>query len=129
MDVIEARRNLKRYQTNVSALQQVHPQDLSIDELNTITVIIKKQNRLINNIEESLQECKRRWVIVMACAGCEARREWMKKQYERSKERMRLCIERLTVGSDPKQQNNSLMDRLETELDDDGEPKSVYLDG
>ena len=50
MDVIEARRNLKRYQTNVSALQQVHPQDLSIDELNTITVII----------EESLQECKRR---------------------------------------------------------------------
>ena len=60
MDVIEARRNLKRYQTNVSALQQVHPQDLSVDELNTITVIIKKQNRLINNIEESLQECKRR---------------------------------------------------------------------
>ena len=60
MDVIEARRNLKRYQTNVSALQQVHPQDLSIDELNTITVIIKKQNRLINNIEESLQECKHR---------------------------------------------------------------------
>ena len=60
MDVIDARRNLKRYQTNVSALQQVHPQDLSVDELNTITVIIKKQNRLINNIEESLQESKRR---------------------------------------------------------------------
>ena len=27
------------------------------------------------------------------------------------------------------EQNNSLMDRLETELDDDGEPKSTYLDG
>ena len=29
------------------------------------------------------------------------------------------------------EQNNSLMDRLETELDDDGEPKSKspYLDG
>ena len=27
------------------------------------------------------------------------------------------------------EQNNSLMDRLETELDDDGEPKSAYLDG
>ena len=26
-------------------------------------------------------------------------------------------------------QNNSLMDRLETELDDDGEPKSACLDG
>ena len=39
----------------------------------------------------------------MTCASCEQRREWMKKQYERSKERMRLCIERLTVGSDPKQ--------------------------
>ena len=39
----------------------------------------------------------------MTCASCEQRREWMKKQYERSKERMRLCIERLTVGSDPRQ--------------------------
>lgn len=27
------------------------------------------------------------------------------------------------------EQNNSLMDRLETELDDDDEPKSAYLDG
>lgn len=39
----------------------------------------------------------------MTCASCEQRREWMKKQYERSKERMRLCIERLGVGSNPKQ--------------------------
>ena len=27
------------------------------------------------------------------------------------------------------EQNNSLMDRLETELDDDDKPKSGYLDG
>lgn len=39
----------------------------------------------------------------MTCQGCEARRKWMKKQYERSKERMRLCIERLTNPTDPKQ--------------------------
>ena len=39
----------------------------------------------------------------MTCAACEQRREWMKKQYERSKERMRLCIERLTNPVDPKQ--------------------------
>lgn len=32
----------------------------------------------------------------MICQGCEARRKWIEKQYERSKERMRLCIERLT---------------------------------
>ena len=39
----------------------------------------------------------------MTCASCEQRREWMKKQYERSKERMRLCIERLTNPVDRKQ--------------------------
>ena len=32
----------------------------------------------------------------MTCQGCEARRKWIERQYERSKERMRLCIERLT---------------------------------
>ena len=32
----------------------------------------------------------------MTCSACEARRKWMKEQYERSKERMRLCIEQLT---------------------------------
>ena len=32
----------------------------------------------------------------MGCKSCEERRQWMKEQYERSKERMRLCIERLT---------------------------------
>ena len=55
MDVVEARRNLKRYQSNISSLQQVHPQDLNIDELNTITVLIKKQMALVNNLEEALE--------------------------------------------------------------------------
>ena len=32
----------------------------------------------------------------MTCQGCEARRKWIEKQSERAKERMRLCIERLT---------------------------------
>lgn len=54
MDVIEARRNLERYQNNVEALRRIHPQDLTVDELNTITVLIKKQNRLIANIQEAL---------------------------------------------------------------------------
>ena len=40
----------------------------------------------------------------MTCAACEQRREWMKKQYERSKERMRLCIERLTNPVDRTEQ-------------------------
>lgn len=39
----------------------------------------------------------------MACPACEQRREWIKKQYDNSKERMRLCIERLTGAADPKQ--------------------------
>ena len=39
----------------------------------------------------------------MACPACEQRREWIKKQYDNSKERMRLCIERLTGSADPKQ--------------------------
>lgn len=32
----------------------------------------------------------------MTCASCERNREWIRKQSERAKERMRLCIERLT---------------------------------
>lgn len=50
----------------------------------------------------------------MTCAACEARREWVRKQYERSKERMRLCIERLTKPVDPKQP---------TAIQDDGSTK------
>ncbi len=32
----------------------------------------------------------------MTCQGCEQRREWLRKQSERAKERMRLCLQRLT---------------------------------
>lgn len=41
----------------------------------------------------------------MTCQGCEARRKWMKEQYERSKERMRLCIERLTSKANRTEQS------------------------
>ena len=60
MDVIEAKRNLERYKVNVAALKQVHPQDLSVDELNTVALVIRKHSRLINNIEVSLQQGSRR---------------------------------------------------------------------
>ena len=40
----------------------------------------------------------------MTCATCEARREWVRKQYERSKERMQLCIERLINPTDRTEQ-------------------------
>ena len=32
----------------------------------------------------------------MTCQGCEQRREWIRKQSEQAKERMRLCLQRLT---------------------------------
>ncbi len=35
----------------------------------------------------------------MTCQGCEQRREWLRKQSERAKERMRLCLQRL-IGQD-----------------------------
>ena len=41
----------------------------------------------------------------MTCQGCEARRKWMKEQYERSKERMQLCIERLTGRANQTEQS------------------------
>jgi len=34
--------------------------------------------------------------VRMTCQGCEQRREWIRKQSERAKERMRLCLQRLT---------------------------------
>lgn len=43
------------------------------------------------------------WWIRMTCKGCEERREMMRNTYERAKERMQLCIKRLTsqdTGSD-----------------------------
>lgn len=36
------------------------------------------------------------WVKIMTCQGCEQRRQWIRKQSERAKERMRLCLQRLT---------------------------------
>lgn len=39
----------------------------------------------------------------MACAGCEARREWIKQQAERAKQRMQLCMQRLSNPIDSKQ--------------------------
>ncbi|OTG85835.1 hypothetical protein B9T31_09575 [Acinetobacter sp. ANC 4558] len=38
----------------------------------------------------------------MACKGCDERREWMSKQIERAKERMRLCLQQLGVDADSK---------------------------
>ncbi len=52
----------------------------------------------------------------MTCASCEARREWVRKQYERSKERMRLCIERLTGSADRTEQP---ADKTEQSTDSD----------
>ena len=34
-------------------------------------------------------------MIDMTCQGCEQRRQWLRKQSERAKERMRLCLQRL----------------------------------
>jgi len=41
----------------------------------------------------------------MTCASCEQRREWMKKQYERAKQRMQMCIERLTGRANQTEQS------------------------
>lgn len=41
----------------------------------------------------------------MICAGCEARREWIKKQTERAKHRMQLCMQRLAGQADRTEQS------------------------
>ena len=41
----------------------------------------------------------------MTCASCEARREWIRKQTERAKQRMQLCIERLTGRANQTEQS------------------------
>lgn len=43
----------------------------------------------------------------MACASCEQRRQWMKKHYELSKERMRLCLERLSNKANRAEQSTA----------------------
>jgi hypothetical protein len=75
----------------------------------------------------------------MTSVSCEQQREWMIKQYERSKERIWLCIERLSGGvvksndsteqsnGADRYQNNELIAVMQLESDD--EPKSQYFDG
>ena len=41
----------------------------------------------------------------MTCKSCEARREWIKQQTERAKQRMQLCIERLTGRANQAEQS------------------------
>ncbi|WP_165383037.1 hypothetical protein [Acinetobacter sp. WCHAc060033] len=43
----------------------------------------------------------------MTCQGCEQRREWLRKQSERAKERMRLCLQRLTGQADRAEQSSN----------------------
>ncbi|WP_272547650.1 hypothetical protein [Acinetobacter guillouiae] len=46
-------------------------------------------------------------MIDMTCQGCEQRREWIRKQSERAKERMRLCLQRLTGQADRAEQQTN----------------------
>ena len=41
----------------------------------------------------------------MTCKGCEARREWIKQQTERAKQRMQLCMQRLTGRANQTEQS------------------------
>lgn len=43
----------------------------------------------------------------MTCQGCEERRQWLRKQSERAKERMRLCLQRLTGQADRAEQSSN----------------------
>lgn len=43
----------------------------------------------------------------MTCASCERNRQWIKRQYERSKENMRLCLERLSVKATQAEQSTT----------------------
>lgn len=52
----------------------------------------------------------------MTCQGCEQRREWLRKQSERAKERMRLCLQRLTGQADRAEQSSN---RTEQSVDSD----------
>ena len=41
----------------------------------------------------------------MTCTSCEARREWIRKQAERAKQRMQLCLQQLTGQADRTEQS------------------------
>ena len=50
----------------------------------------------------------------MTCKGCEARREWIKQQTERAKQRMQLCLQQLTGRANQTEQSvNSDQQRAE----------------
>ena len=53
----------------------------------------------------------------MACAGCEARREWIKRQTERAKHRMQLCMQRL-AGQTDRTEQSTYSDQQRTECPD-----------
>lgn len=55
-------------------------------------------------------------MIDMTCQGCEQRRQWLRKQSERAKERMRLCLQRLTGQADRAEQQPN---RTEQSIDSD----------
>lgn len=52
----------------------------------------------------------------MTCQGCEQRRQWLRKKSERAKERMRLCLQRLTGQADRTEQSSN---RTEQSIDSD----------
>lgn len=52
----------------------------------------------------------------MTCQGCEQRRQWLRKQSERAKERMRLCLQRLTGQAGRAEQSSN---RAEQSIDSD----------
>lgn len=52
----------------------------------------------------------------MTCQGCEQRREWLRKQSGRAKERMRLCLQRLIGQADRAEQSAN---RAEQSVDSD----------
>ena len=50
----------------------------------------------------------------MTCKECEARREWIKQQTERAKQRMQMCLQRLTGRANQTEQSvNSDQQRAE----------------
>ena len=60
----------------------------------------------------------------MACAGCEARREWIKRQTERAKHRMQLCMQRLAGQTDRTEQSTH-SDQQRTERSDQRAADSI----
>ena len=60
----------------------------------------------------------------MACAGCEARRECIKRQTERAKHRMQLCMQRL-AGQTDRTEQSTYSDQQRTERSDQRAADSI----